>query len=157
MGRMESAASGALSGFAATLVMSVEMVAARRLGFIEELPPHVITARALARAPGPGPSSHAGSRGAGWLAHLAFGTTMGAVYGLLFRPRRSVPAGVSGVGYGLCLWLASYVGALPILGLLPPPHEDRSGRPATMIPAHIIYGAVVGVLTARLRRRAGRS
>lgn len=45
-------------------------------------------------------------------------------------------------------WLVNYGGWIPVLGILPPPHRDRTDRQATMIVAHLVYGAVLGALAA---------
>jgi hypothetical protein len=54
---------------------------------------------------------------------------------------------------GLAVWAVSYQGWIPALGILPKASEDRPARPAVMVTAHVVYGAVLGALEERLRRR----
>ena len=53
---------------------------------------------------------------------------------------------------GLSVWAVSYQGWVPALGILPKASEDRPARPAVMVAAHVVYGAVLGALEQRLRR-----
>jgi hypothetical protein len=39
----------------------------------------------------------------------------------------------------------------PIAGILPPPPDDRPGRPPVMLAAHVLWGCVSVVLGDRLR------
>lgn len=82
-------------------------------------------------------------------AHLGFGATIGGVYALL--PRVGPPP-VRGVVTAMTVYAASYQGWIPALGILPRATEDRPGRPAVMVAAHAVYGAVLGLVEARLRR-----
>jgi len=50
------------------------------------------------------------------------------------------------------VWFVSYQGWVPALGLLPPAHRDRPGRPATMLIAHWVYGATLGACLGRAGR-----
>ena len=59
---------------------------------------------------------------------------------------RAFPAGILGVLFGLGIYGVSYKGWIPALGILPPPEDDRPGRPAVMIAAHIVYGLTLGWL-----------
>jgi hypothetical protein len=141
---------GAATGAAATAAMSLPMVAARRAGVIPELPPQDITDDILERT-GVGPG-RAGRRSLGWGSHLAFGMAAGAGFGILrdiLRPR--LPDPVTGVVFGLSVWAVSYMGWVPALGILPPPTQDRPGRPVTMLIAHVVFGLVLGTLMGRLR------
>jgi hypothetical protein len=79
-------------------------------------------------------------------AHLAFGGAAGALYGLIRSRIRRLPGPVLGAGFGLAVWTISYAGWIPAAGILPPPHEDRPGRPIVMVGAHLVYGGVLGAL-----------
>jgi hypothetical protein len=143
---------GAAAGAAATAVMTLPMVAARRAGVLPQLPPQDITDDILERT-GVEPG-RAGRRFLGWGSHVAFGMAAGAGYGILrdiLRP--SVPDPVTGVAFGLSVWAVSYMGWVPASGILPPPTEDRPGRPIAMIIAHVVYGLVLGTLMGRLPPR----
>jgi hypothetical protein len=65
-----------------------------------------------------------------------------------------VPAAVAGALYGLLVWAGAYKLSLPWLGLMPRPERDRPGRPATMILAHLVYGATLGAMDAAGGRQA---
>jgi hypothetical protein len=84
------------------------------------------------------------------VAHLGFGAVTGAAYAL--APRIGPPV-LRGVVTALGVWAVSYQGWVPALGILPKASEDRPARPAVMIAAHVVYGAVLGGLEDRLRRR----
>lgn len=79
--------------------------------------------------------------------HVAYGSVLGALYGVL------VPAehahGRSGVGFGLLVWASNYGGLLPALGVLPPPHRDVPSHAVRLHLAHWVYGAVLGHLHGR--------
>ncbi|MCU1692974.1 MAG: hypothetical protein JWM64_2065, partial [Frankiales bacterium] len=72
---------------------------------------------------------------------LGFGAALGAVAAVL--PGRG-PA--QGVAVALAAYAASYQGWVPALGILPPATDDEPGRPAVMVAAHVVYGAVLGRL-----------
>ena len=79
--------------------------------------------------------------------------------GLIFnkareRMRGKLPPILGGIGYGLGIWLVSYCGWVPSLGLMPHAKHDRPGRVWTMIAAHVIYGAALGA-GARVFGRGG--
>ena len=80
------------------------------------------------------------------LAHLWFGAQGGVAFGMIRRFVPSIPGAVLGVLFGLGIYGVSYKGWIPALGILPPPEDDRPGRPAVMIAAHIVYGLTLGWL-----------
>jgi hypothetical protein len=140
---------GALAGVLATVPMTAVMLGAQRLGLLGEAPPKKITEDLLDPPPGTKLAATA-------VTHLGFGGMAGALFGALRRPRSTVRAAVEGVAFGTAVWAASYAGWVPALGILPPPDEDRADRQATMLVAHWVYGATLGVLVAafgRLRHR----
>jgi hypothetical protein len=131
-------------GGIATGAMSAVMLAGDRAGLMGQQPPAAITNSALRRAGVDRPSAPAAVIAP--LAHLGFGAMGGLIYG---RARRLVP-GVSGwilgVLFGLMIWVVNYKGWIPASGILPPPEDDRPGRPAVMVAAHLVYGFVLGWL-----------
>jgi hypothetical protein len=135
---------GATGGAIATVAMSAIMIAGEHTGLIGEQPPTTITRFALGAAGVDRPSVAASVTAP--LTHLAFGALGGAVFGLFRRLVPSVPGGLLGVGFGLAIWAVSYKGWIPALGILPPPEDDRPGRPVVMIVAHVVYGLVLGRL-----------
>jgi uncharacterized membrane protein YagU involved in acid resistance len=86
------------------------------------------------------------------LAHFGYGAATGAVYASLAS---WLPFGAAsnGIMYGLGVWTVSYLGLLPAAGLLTPATEHPTRRNALMIAAHVIWGAVTGVLVERLQGR----
>ncbi|GIH73708.1 hypothetical protein Plo01_01370 [Planobispora longispora] len=131
----------------ATAAMSVVMVAGDRAGLMRDQPPKRITRAFL---PGNRHRPKPGEGVLGALAHAGFGAAGGALFGLLARGHRPpVPAGV---GYALAIWLASYQGWVPALGILPPISRDRPGRVAVMGAGHVVYGAALAAAMSRLNR-----
>ena len=53
---------------------------------------------------------------------------------------------LQGIVFGSAVWFVSYMGWVPALGLMPPPHRDRPGRQLVMVLAHWIYGATLGAV-----------
>lgn len=143
-----AALEGAIAGAFATLPMSAATRAFQRAGGLGEPPPRTIVREALARAGAP--RSRRGVEAAAWVAHLGFGASVGALYGLADPWPGVGRATLAALG----VWAASYAGWVPALGLLPPATRDRPGRPAAMIAAHVVFGVALGVA---LRARRGSS
>lgn len=129
----------------ATVAMSALMLALRDK--VGEQPPDAIVKRA-AHEVGAAPTEREADAAASAL-HVAFGASVGGAYALL--PRAGPPV-VRGVATALGVYAVSYQGWIPALGILPPATEDRPGRPAVMVAAHVLYGAVLGMLEERFRR-----
>ncbi|MGQ0607629.1 MAG: DUF6789 family protein [Chloroflexota bacterium] len=150
------ALAGAIGGLTATLLMSIVMLGARRLGVTDQLPPDRMAERAIESA-----TDRTSTRGeerivASFL-HLAFGTVAGAVFGALTASLRRAPGKVAagmGVIYATGIWVISYQGWVPAMRILPPASRDDRGRVATMLLAHWVYGTVLGLATSRLRNVA---
>lgn len=146
-------ARGAAAGTAATVLMSVVMLAAQRLGLMGRQPPSRIAEAALDAGDDDGDDrpGRTAVKALAVPAHFAFGAGGGALYALL-AGRRAGP--VSGGAYGLAVWAANYAGWVPQLRIMPPPSEDRPGRPVAMVLAHLVYGSALGAL---IRAWAGRA
>ena len=152
---------GFAAGVAATAAMSVVMLAAQRLGFTGRLPPKKITDAMLSVVGVEDivPSSVKNALTAA--NHFAFGGACGALFGLghaLARRGQGAAAthGVdvgAGLAFGTFVWAVSYAGWVPAVGIMPPPQNDRPGRPASMVIAHWVYGAVLAKLVARSAAR----
>ncbi|MCA1723436.1 MAG: DUF1440 domain-containing protein, partial [Thermomicrobia bacterium] len=82
--------------------------------------------------------------------HFGFGMGSGALFGLLHRrlPFR-VPAALHGMFFASLIWVTSYQGWVPALGIMPPASEDRPDRPRVMFLVHLVYGAILGAIVAR--------
>jgi uncharacterized membrane protein YagU involved in acid resistance len=151
-----------MAGLIATLPMTVVMLAWHRhlpASQRYHLPPRLITDRAAAQARfSHGHVSRPGSLGA-LAAHFGFGAVTGGLYAAAGRTElhRQYPA-TAGIGYGLIVWAASYLGWVPAMGLMPPATRQPAARNAMMIAAHIVWGAALGrALNALSSPREGRA
>jgi hypothetical protein len=147
---------GAVAGAIATIAMSAVMLGAKRAGITGELPPEKIARRAIEAVADEPPTDH-DERAAAAVAHVGFGAAAGAPFALLMtlNPvawRSAAFAACAGALYATGIWLVSYQGWVPALGIMPAASRDRRGRVATMLAAHWVYGATLGVLVAVLRR-----
>ncbi|MDQ1512606.1 MAG: hypothetical protein QOC59_448 [Microbacteriaceae bacterium] len=122
--------------------MSVVLVAAAAAGLMRDQPPVLIVRKFLPNLPEPLVQA------ASWTAHFGYGVAGGVLHDVLLRAR---PTPANGVAFALALWAASYEGWVPVAGVLPPAHADDRRRVATMIAAHVVYGATLGALTGRRR------
>lgn len=146
---------GAAAGALATVAMSALMLGAKRAGATGELPPERITRTAI-DAVNAGPLGDDEEDAIAAAAHLGFGAVAGALFGLVTEragAARGSPAIAAAMGmtYATGIWLVSYQGWVPALGIMPPASSDRPGRVATMLAAHWVYGAALGILATRLR------
>lgn len=144
---------GALAGAAATVVMSIVMLAAGRLGLMRKQPPERIVERG-ASAAGVRTSEQQQNALASGL-HVAFGAAIGAAFGLMARLGRPAMPELLAIPWALVVWAVSYFGWVPALRILPPPTEDAPGRAWTMLIAHLVFGVALGALWRTARRRVG--
>jgi uncharacterized membrane protein YagU involved in acid resistance len=156
MKTLRSLLAGATAGAVATVAMSALMLAAKRIGITGTLPPELIARKAVEAVALDPPDDGQGDAVAA-VAHIGFGAVAGVIFELLtiraLAARRSAAIGASaGALYGTGIWLVSYQGWVPALGIMPAASRDRRGRVATMLAAHWVYGAALGVLTTFLRR-----
>lgn len=142
----------ALAGCAATLPMSVWMLAAQHWLLPRRerypLPPEQITEHAAEAAGLDGVARNGPVlKAATVVGHFAYGAAAGSLY----APLRTLPGPpvVKGVLLGLLVWTGSYLGLLPALGLLSPATEHPARRNLLMIAAHLIWGGVTGLLAER--------
>lgn len=142
---------GAGAGALATAPMSGVMLLAQRLGWMGKQPPAKITDAALEEVNLDPPRWE--RKALAVAAHVAFGAGAGALFALVRGGRPSpARAAVEGAAFGTAVWGASYAGWVPALGIMPPPSEDRPGRPTSMLIAHWVFGAALGLAIARARR-----
>jgi uncharacterized membrane protein YagU involved in acid resistance len=142
---------GAAAGFAATVPMTLVMEAMRAALPAEQhrrMPPREIVDRSIEKAEetaGTSANLDRSDRAAlTTVAHFAFGTAAGALYGA-FGPRR--PSVLAGIAYGLGVWAAAYGVGLPSLGLHPAAPDDTKDRNEVLIASHVVWGAAVGMLS----------
>lgn len=87
---------------------------------------------------------------AGPAIHYAFGTTMGAVYGVLAGVRDYTRLGW-GLPFGAAIWLGAHVITVPAFGLSEPITRAAPSTEAVEFASHLLYGAVVEGLRRTLR------
>lgn len=151
MRRPQYVLKGALAGAAATVPMSAVMWLAQRAGYLGQQPPERITEVALsavhARPERPEHENALASAN-----HLLFGAVCGTVYSLLREGGpRPAPDLIAGLAFGLSVWVVSYEGWVPALGILPKVQWDKPGRPESMALAHAVFGVSLAGLLRRLR------
>ena len=155
-GAVGNLGAGAVAGILATGLMSAVMLGAKRIGLMGAMPPETITARFLDRL---GWHSRSGET-QDFLAvvtHVGFGATAGSLFAVIQRRLRPpVPPVVAGMVFATGVWLVSYQGWVPALGIMAPASRDRPGRPQSMLVAHLVFGAVLGALLGRPASGRGR-
>ncbi|WP_433875513.1 DUF6789 family protein [Sinomonas atrocyanea] len=137
---------GAAAGAAATAAMTAVFGAAGASGMMHRQPPERIV-----RTFFPG-VSRPGKEGLALASHFGYGMAGGALYACAVPGRLQEPG--TGTAFGALVWLASYEGWLPALGIFPPAHKDRPGRAASIYAAHLVYGWTLGWAAQRLRQKA---
>jgi hypothetical protein len=152
---IDQAVDGARAGLVATVLMSGVMGVAGSARIMAEYPPERI-ARRMLRAVGSDRSTAERLDGlSGAAAHLAFGAFLGSMFNLGIatasrallpgdQPLPRVARPVAGTAFGLSVYLLSYWGWIPALGLLPAPKRDTAGRQFSMLIAHLAFGLVLG-------------
>ena len=88
---------------------------------------------------------------AGQAVHYAFGTLMGAVYGVTAELIPEVTTG-GGTGYGTLLFLGADEIAVPAFQLSPPPSETAPTDHLQHWAAHVVYGGSLELIRSLLRR-----
>lgn len=134
---------GALAGLLATLALEAVRYPGFRLGFMPGNLPQLMGVLLLDRfALGPSWSSDI----AGSAYHFWNGASFGIIYALVFGASRRWPAVVFGIGVGLGFLVSPVVLSLGVgyFGL-----EFSLGFPATVLLAHVAFGAVLGLLAHR--------
>lgn len=139
---------GSISGIVATGPMTAAMILMHRRLPDEErypLPPREITMK-LAEQAGVQDGLDADARSAATVAaHFGYGAACGLLYALGER-KVNAPAAAKSLGFGLIVWTVSYLGLMPVMGVLRPATEHPLRRSALMIAAHLVWGAAMGAL-----------
>ncbi len=136
---------GGIAGFVGTIAMTAAM---RRLH--ERLPPrerYPLPPREIidSTADKAGlPVADEAAKDVTTAAHFAYGAASGALLGVANIMVGPVTGGVAGVG----VWLASYMGWIPGVGILKPPTDHPPRRNLLMLASHVVWG----VATARAIR-----
>lgn len=78
--------------------------------------------------------------------HFAYGTIVGAVYAPLAAEAPGPPP-LKGMAFGVLIWVLSYLGWLPMTGLLSSATRHPAERNGLMITAHLVWGTVIAAIT----------
>jgi hypothetical protein len=136
---------GAIAGFAGTLAMTAAM---RRMH--EKLPlseRYPLTPREIIDSTADAvdvPVSGEAAKDITTAAHFVYGAASGALLGMANASLGPVAGGATGVG----VWLGSYMGWIPAVGLLKPADDHPPRRNLLMLAAHVVWG----VATAKAMR-----
>lgn len=152
---LENAIRGSMAGAIATVGMTAVMVMLhRRLPPQQRygLPPEQIVDEVLQRADADAPRSQPQFEALTMAVHHGYGSTMGAAYGVL-APHAQLPPLASGVGFGMLVWAAGYLGWLPALRMDASATREPLQRNGLTIASHVVWGALTGVLAAAPKRR----
>lgn len=143
---------GAAAGFIATAPMSVSMLMGWTLLPKREkyhLPPRLITEEITERVGIKDRLSEEELAGLTVLSHFGYGALFGAIYAL-FDARLPLHACLKGAMMGLAVWVGSYLGWLPAMGILRPATRHPGRRNLMMIVAHVVWGVTLGAVTSKL-------
>lgn len=146
---------GAAAGFIATAPMSISMVIGWMLLPRSEkyhLPPRLITEEITERVGLEDRMDEDQLVGLTIFSHFGYGAFFGSVYAL-FDNRIPMHASLRGALAGLALWVGSYLGWLPAVGILRPATRHPWRRNLLMIVAHIVWGVTLGEMTRKLTER----
>lgn len=138
---------GGIAGFAATLAMTAAMRRLHQgLPAKEKYPltPREIIDSTAARAATP--LAEETARDVTTAAHFAYGAAMGALIALL----NPDPGKRSGTAAGIAVWLASYMGWIPAVGILEPATKHPARRNALMIAVHGVWGCATAIALREL-------
>lgn len=145
-------ADGAASGLVATVVMTGVLLAARRLGLVDRPAPEAVVTGMLEQVGLEEEVRPPARTGLVTAAHLGYGAALGAGFSAI-AGRIGRVSSLHGAGFGLVVWTVSYLGWLPAVGIFPRPSRQGAGRHVENVAGHLVYGASLGWMTARLRRR----
>lgn len=143
---------GALGGMSATGPMTIAMIWLHRILPTRQrysLPPREIIMHLAEKA---GVQKQLGREARAALTlinHFGFGATAATIYSLV-EARIPGKAFVKGPILGALVWLVSYFGLLPAVGILESPREQPFSRNALMLAVHLIWGVIVGVFIETL-------
>ena len=147
---------GAAAGLIATVPMTLFMLACHtNLPTTQRypLPPSLITKRMFGGIAVPGRPAPMPNWASTLAAHFGFGAGTGALFLTVPAQLRRQHSIATGIGYGLCVWTASYLGWVPAMGLMPSATRQPVRRNLMMIAAHVIWGATLGFALDALSKR----
>jgi hypothetical protein len=147
------AVTGALGGLGATLVLTGLREAWARIGLVFETAPMQVVDR-IEEVGLVGNLSPAARRLLTVVAHFAYGTGTGVVFGLL-RRERGGPGEEAAVGsaLGVLAWGAGWSSWLPLTGVHKAPWSQKTPKVLLPVMDHAVFGAAWGLLYRTLSRR----
>ena len=143
---------GALAGFVGIASMTAVMVTGWQLLPADEkypLPPRQIVGEMSERVGIENRLSEEKLFVATLFSHFSYGALFGSVY-TLWDQRIPLPHSIRGMLAGFALWVSSYLGWLPAVGILPPATRHPWRRNLLMIVAHLVWGATMGMVVKKL-------
>jgi hypothetical protein len=149
-GLTNTAVRGALAGAAGTAVMTLMMRKVAPKVVPEDMRPDEFVPKkavewAEEEAGRPHALTEAQEMKAALGAHLSYGSSMGALYGLARSRMDGIPAPLSGTLFGMAVWALSFEGWMPALGVAKPPTERSPKKVPMPIMAHLVYGAITAL------------
>ena len=143
---------GAAAGFIATAPMSISMLIGWTLLPRREkypLPPRLITEEITEQVGIEDQMTEDQSVGLTIFSHFGYGAAFGSLYALV-EEQLPVHSSLKGGLAGLALWISSYLGWLPALGILRPATRHPWRRNLLMILAHLVWGVTLGEIVRKL-------
>ena len=153
VGAKDRAVPGAVGGLGATVVLSGLREVLTRMGLVFDTAPMQVVDRAE-EVGLVGDLSPAGHRLLTVVAHFAYGTGTGVVFGLLRRERGGAAEEAAvGSALGILAWGAGWATWLPLTGVHKAPWTQRTPRVLLPVIDHAVFGAAWGLINLALSRR----
>ncbi len=153
VGAKNRAVTGAVGGLGGTVVLSGLREVLTRMGLVFDTAPMQVVDRAE-EVGLVGDLSPAGHRLLTVVAHFAYGTGTGVVFGLLRRERGGAAQEAAvGSALGILAWGAGWATWLPLTGVHKAPWTQRTPRVLLPVIDHAVFGAAWGLINLVLSRR----
>lgn len=137
---MTNLKSGFVAGFAATVALSVLMVAKGMMGVMPELDVAAMLA-SMVGAP----------IIVGWIVHFMIGTlAWGGGFAVLYNAIPGNSAAIKGIAFGIAAWLGMMIVVMPMTGAGLFGMNFGIMAPIMTLVLHVIFGAVLGKVYAAL-------
>ena len=129
-----------VAGFAATVVLSILMIAKTMMGVMPELDVIAMLGAMMGV-----------STAMGWFGHFVIGTVIwGGAFALLYDMIPGGTAVVKGIVFGIAAWLGMMILVMPMAGAGLFGMSFGLMAPIMTLVLHIIYGVVLGLVFDRL-------
>lgn len=144
MGKIRGAAAGAVGGLAGAVLMGFSYALVAKL--IPQPPSKgedatETVAEAVAKNFAGSKLNPARKKTGGQVVHFAFGTGIGALYGVLANAFPALSAG-AGTFFGASMYVGAHGLVVPALGLARSPMRNTPAQEAPELVAHLVYGLV---------------